>query len=174
MTSARVWPALRVRVRVLFAFADDALGVFVDAQSEEDRLAQDPFTRPFGERDLGDQLRLHPMRRRVRLRPLDEGRGLAFERFELCHQRAQELRVEAGAHVAGVFQLAAVVIADQQRTELLAAPARFGPAADDELLTALGLDLHPFARADRTIRRGAHLTDDPLEAALLGLREELL
>jgi len=69
-------------------------------------------------------------------------------------------------------QVTAFVIAEQQRAESLAAAARFGPAADDELLALARLDLtHSRERVERLGRR-SHLADDPFETAPLGEGEQ--
>src|SRR5215813_10012354 len=47
-----------------------------------------------------------------------------------------------------------------------------GVAADDELLTAMALDLDPFARTAARIRAACALGHDTLETLLIGRRQE--
>ena len=83
---------------------------------------------------------------------------------------------EAGPDLADVAQPAVVGDPEQQRAEAvlpLAPPV--GPGADDDLLRAEGLDLGPVGVAPtRSIRRGASLGDDALEAVLHGGGEDVL
>ena len=89
-------------------------------------------------------------------------------------QIAQRRAVEAGADLAGVDEVGAVVVADQQRAERDAAALRRGETADDEFLVADALELEPVAGAAAAVRRIGPLGDDTLVAALAGLAELLL
>src|SRR3954447_5104233 len=112
---------------------------------EEARVAKAPVGGPLGEADLRHQLRLHPGRathagnlvvaREGPRRPL----ALAHLGADLVQRRA----VEPGADLSGVDQLAVAVVAEQERTELLARAARCGEAADHDFLAVLALELQP-------------------------------
>ena len=80
-----------------------------------------------------------------------------LERVEPRAQLEQQLRVEAGADLAGEDEVVAVVVADEQRAEADARALRIGEAADDELLRRLALHLQPVRRAAMLVRssRGA-------------------
>src|SRR5262249_12267597 len=78
--------------------------------------------------------------------------------------------VESRADVSDVLQaaLTAIVVdAEQQRAEVRARLARFGPAADDEFLFLMDLDLAPVGRAlARLVERRRVLDDQPLPSLL--------
>src|SRR6185503_6422392 len=102
-----------------------------------------------------------------------ERRGGALERPELRAQLEQRGVRVAGADLAGVAQLVAVVVADEQRAEPDPAALGVGEPADHELLAQQTLGLDPGGAAARSIRLIAPLGDDALEAALARQREEL-
>src|SRR5207244_7561200 len=91
--------------------------------------------------------------------------------FEALAQVEEGLARVASADLAGVAQLVAVVVADQQGAEADARTLRVGEAGDDELLPAEALDLHPRRAAARDVAAGGQLADDPLVAAPAGLAE---
>jgi hypothetical protein len=74
------------------------------AQAVEHRVADPLVARPFAERDLAHQHRLHPMR------PLRDAEARSrtgcarAQRFQFSPQLAEQLFVESGAHVARVLQ----------------------------------------------------------------------
>ncbi len=77
--------------------------------------------------------------------------------------------VEAGADLAGVTQLAVVVVqAEQQRAETGAGTLRLGIADDDEFLPVAAFDLHPAATASRGVGAASALADQPFEFHLAG------
>ncbi len=146
-------------------------GVLVPPQALEPGMAQPPVRRPFGETDLGDEPGFHPVHPRPgqatdgfegRLRSLIGRQGRV--------QAGQGAPIEAGAHLAGVSQLAvAVVVAQQQRAEPGAGSPRVGVAADDELLRVLALELQPVPGAPGPVGRVGPLGDDPFPALDAGL-----
>ena len=100
------------------------------------------------------------------------GRPLAFVngdfgismRVEPRAQIEQELRVEAGADLSGKHEIAAFVVADEQRAETDARALRIGEPADDELLRRFALHLQPVLRAAMFVRRAAPLGDHAFPA----------
>ena len=93
-----------------------------------------------------------------------------------AHEPLDLVLVEAGAHVAGVGELAAAHDGEDERAER-AGPAALPPGVpgDDELLLVVGLDLQPVARAPARLVAGrGFLGDDPLELLRLGCLVERL
>src|SRR5262249_60747275 len=137
-------------------------------------VAQRAVARPLAEADLGDELRLDP-RRAARGRVAGaEGRVLACELGHLRAKRLQLALVEAGADLARVAQGLVLVVADEQRAELLAAALRRGEAADDELLLGRAFPLQPVAAALAHVAAVRTLGDEALPAAAARLGEVLL
>jgi hypothetical protein len=121
---------------------------------------------PLGEGDLGDELRLHPVRVFAKP-PGRRRRERALCRFELVQRRSELARAfcrEAGPDLAGEDQIVAVVVADEQRADSYARPLRIREAADDELLPANTLGLQPPAALSEQIGEVPVLGDDPLES----------
>src|SRR5216684_4719006 len=148
-------------------FAHHLSGGLVRSQSLEGRRAQLPGFGPLHELELSHQLGLDEMNA-LRRRAAIEWARLALERL---HQLAQllERRVgEAGADLACVYELAIVVVADEDRTRQTSALAlAIQPTADDELLAHAVLDLHPQTAAPaRFVRRVQLLAHDAFEARL--------
>ena len=85
-------------------------------------------------------------------------------RIEARAQVEQQLRVEAGADLAGKHEVLAFVVADEQRAEADARALRIGKAADDELLRRLALHLQPVLRAAMLVRRAAAFRDHAFPA----------
>ena len=87
--------------------------------------------------------------------------------LELAH-RAPSARsvclVEARADLAGVAQLAVLVVADEQRAELAARALRRREAADHQLLLGVALELQPVARAAADVGAVGALGDHALPA----------
>src|SRR6185437_8533139 len=80
-------------------------------------------------------------------------------------QRRELIAIESRARVPGVHQFAIVVIAEQQRAQMLTRSARLGVAANDELLGEFHLELPPGTRAHpRLVHRIRALRDDPFPA----------
>src|SRR5262249_1097618 len=90
------------------------------------------------------------------------------KRPQLHVQLVQDLVGEAGADLAGVDELAGVVVADEQRAGIAAALAlAFEPAADDELLSVAVLDVQPGAGAPPRFVPGVELLGPPAFEARL-------
>src|SRR2546422_7772247 len=159
--SALFTSTLPMRSELTFAPAALARRL-IRAQPEERRLPQLAVGRPLGERDLPDELRLHP-RDLADPRLRVEGRLVGAERRELRGQQAQRLGVEAGADLAAVAQAIAVVQAHEERPEEPAGSLRRRVSADDELGLLAHLQLQPRTRAGARLVDGALvLRDDAL------------
>ena len=91
-----------------------------------------------------------------------EGVGLPAQLVEPPAEVEQDLAGVAGADLARVAEPVALVIADEQGPEADARALRVGPAADDELLPADALDLHPGVAPARDVGAVEPLADDPL------------
>src|SRR6202790_4906942 len=98
-------------------------------------MPQPAVRRPFGELDLDDQRRLHPVRSLVGGRPIAEWTRLRFQRPEQLHQTPELALIEAGPRVTRVSEPTPVFVnAQEERAEVGACLPRLGPAADHELL----------------------------------------
>src|SRR5581483_8902519 len=94
---------------------------------------------------------------------------------ELSHRRAElmeHVRVEPGPDLARILEPAVAVVAQEQRAELDTRAARFGIAADHELLPMLALELEPVLRARGHVRALGPLGNQPLPALAAGLLEQ--
>src|SRR5205807_6806908 len=131
---------------------DDVARPLVLAQAQKAGMAQSAVTRPLAETDLRDQAGLDP-RDVARGRSVARNRGIrpAQGRQPPC-QLVERRAVEAGADAARVAEVAAVVVPEQQRAELLARPLRGGVPDDDQLLLIAALELEPVARAPADVR----------------------
>src|SRR5262249_48647528 len=120
---------------------------FVLAQTEKDGLPQGAVAGPFVKFNLADQHGLEPVAtlhlgRSDGLAPAGGAflgkvheRALVLEqRLKGAMQTAQGGLVEARAHLRGEPQLAVLVIANDERAEMLPAATRLAVAADDHLL----------------------------------------
>ena len=117
-------------------------------QTQVDGLPQKSVARPLREPDLRDEVRPHPVRSLHRLERIREGTSRDRARVEERRQPIERLLIEAGANRAGPTEgTRPVVIADEQRTEMLARLPRLGPTANDELLLSEKLELAPGWRA---------------------------
>src|SRR5919204_5751996 len=114
-------------------------------EPQEPGMAQLPLTGPFAEADLGDQLRPHPMHPRAGESPDRERRLVLLQRGQPPPEALEQLVVEAGPDLAGVDQLVAAVVAEQQSAEAVPGPLRVGVAADHQLLLVDALELQPVA-----------------------------
>jgi hypothetical protein len=154
--------------------ADDLRRLLVRAQALERRVPQSTVVAPLGERDLGDELGLDP----VRALGLEAAWGI-HERGLILLERQQklvELRegliVETGADLSGIAQLAVLIDAEQQGAESLARALRIGEAADHHLLPARAFRLDPVARPEPVaIGRLGAFRDHAFEPQLAGLPE---
>src|SRR5207253_698874 len=93
-----------------------------------------------------------------------EGRPVLFQAVELPAQVHKRLVRVAGAHLAGVAELLAVVavIAHEQRAQAHARALRVREATDHELLPAHAFDLHPAVAASADVAALCVLADDAL------------
>src|SRR5277367_966764 len=169
------WPeAARLEVRksresdLAEVFRQDAVDRFlVVAEAEEDGLTQLAVCRPFLERDLRYQPRRKPGRAFL-ARWICEGRARDHQWPEGLGESGEGLFSKSRADFADEVEILAVVGAEQQRAEMLAAAFGCGEAADDELFLLMRLDLEPFPRAALLVRRVAVLGDNSFEAFALG------
>jgi len=82
-------------------------------------MPQPAVPAPFREFNLRDQHRLDPVGiARIGTRHIDERRGIAAERARLCQQITARPRRVACADAAGISELAVVVVADQEGTDV--------------------------------------------------------
>ena len=112
------------------------------------------------------RIRPHPDDAAIRLLARDQqaGRGFVVDEIELHAQRPQLAIGKAGADAAGVMQVAVRVVEPHlQRADPHAAPTRWGPAQDHELLPPGAFQLHPVMAPPRAIGRIRPLGDDPLQ-----------
>src|SRR5580704_11262088 len=151
---------------VLRRLPDDIAGVLVVPQALEPRVAQLPVGRPFAEAHLGDQAGLDPVHTGPRQLAAVERGTILLQAGQRRMQAVQRSLAEAGADLSGVDELAGgVVVAQQQRAEPGAAPARVGEAADDEFLAGFALELQPVPGPAGPVGGVGALGDDPLPAA---------
>jgi hypothetical protein len=132
-------------------------------------MAQLPLTGPFAEADLGDQLRPHPMHPRAGESPDRERRLVLLQRGQPPPEALEQLVVETGPDLAGVDQVVALPVAEQQSAEAVPGPLRVGVAADHQLLLVGALELQPVARPPGRVGRVGPLGDHALPALAAGL-----
>src|SRR5215471_14021589 len=130
----------------LATFAHHVLGGLVVAEPLERRGPQLTAARPLDELELGDDLRLDEVGRARRCDTRLEWALVSGQRLELCVQVVERPVGEPGSNLARVHELALVVVADEQGARI-SAPLAFPvePAADDQLLSVMVLDLLPHA-----------------------------
>src|ERR1700748_348603 len=107
-------------------------------------MTQLAVARPLSKPDLGHQFRTYPASAVLPHQPPGERRGVLLHGGELLVQAAQRGLVEAGTHLGGIAEVAAVVIAEEQRAQLYSAALRAGVAADDEFLVADAFEFQPI------------------------------
>ena len=137
--------------------------------------------RPFAERDLGHQLRLHPaLAAGGAPAPAAGLDGRCIEQrlvdLELDQSRMHGVagaRIPARADVARIEERALVVVAQQEAAHLGGRVGAVGEAADHQLLAQRALELQPGLGARRHVGRIATLQDDPFELHLAGGLEHL-
>ena len=130
-------------------------------------MAERAVVAPFGERDFRDEIGLDPMGSLgfEPARRIHERRLALLALDELLVQRRERSVVETGADFARVAELAAVVDAQQQRTEPGARTLRIGEAADHHFLPARAFHLDPVARPFAiVVERIGALADHAFEA----------
>src|SRR5262249_6097129 len=131
------------------------------AKSQINRVSEFAVGGPLGELDLRDELGPDPVWMFVRLWGDRERRPRRLERFQQLPDASQLLAVEARAGMARVYQVAAVVHAEQQRTKICAGLTRLGPSADHELLLVDEFELAPVRRSlPRPVERRGVLGDE--------------
>src|SRR5688572_6349578 len=136
-------------------------------------MAEDAVGSELGIGHLADQLRLYPVRSAAgRARDI-ERRLVYLKRPHRVAEVVDHFRVEAGADLAGVAQLAAFPDAQVQRAESVALVALL-PSNDDEFLPLDAFDLQPIASAITLVGRPGLLRDDALAAFLADRFEQLL
>ena len=119
---------------------------------EVGRVAQAAVVRPLAEPHLGDELRLDPLHVALahprHLRRDGERRRVALRAASGAQQLVDLGVVEAGADVADVAQLAALVDAEHERAERAGAPARRRACSRRRRTPrrSCDLDLQPVAR----------------------------
>src|SRR3569832_2866501 len=97
------------------------------------------------------------------------GCGGLCEGLEYALERS---RVEARADLAGITELAVIVLnTDEQGTELITAPRRIGVAADHEFLALIALLLEPIAAARGFITCVGALGDDAFQVMMASVCE---
>ena len=110
-------------------------------------MAQQAIAGPLRESHLRDEIGLHPVRPLQRLEPVRERAFRHVPRSKEPGQPIQLRLVEAGADRSRPSQRSViVVVADEQRAEVLPRLPRLGPAADDELLLLDEFELAPRRR----------------------------
>ena len=137
-------------------------------------MADPALLGPLGEAHLGDQPGLDPVVAAAAGRAGIERRPGARERLQAVPHAAQGGLVEAGADLAGIDEAVTVVDPHVQRAEPPARALRLRPAADDELLAEVALDLQPLARASADVAAVGALGDDALQPLLGGRLVERL
>src|SRR5260370_2706707 len=146
LVSLRVRPSICTSTAVSLAtFAHHLLRGLVDAKSLEGRRAELPAPRPFHELELGDDLRLDEVGGSRRRRAGLEWVLVGGDGLQLCVQVVERFVGEPGTDLSGVDELPLlVVVAHQERARISASLAlAVEPAADDELLPEMVLDLLP-------------------------------
>src|SRR5579872_1780213 len=148
LVSFSVRPSIWTSTDVSLAtFAHHLFGRLVEPEALERRRTELSPARPLDELELCHDLRLdevcRPGRRARGVRALVGG-----QRLEHLVELFERGVGEAGAHLARVDELAAVVVADEKRSRVPAALAlALEPAAHDQLLAVAVLDLHPHPGA---------------------------
>src|SRR5207245_5980503 len=109
-------------------------------------LAQRPRPGPLAEFDLAHKLRLREGGV-LQAGRLGEGAGVAPQRPHEVFELVEHALGEARSHVAGVAELAAVVVAEEEGADAARPPAfAGGEPPDHELLAAMVLHLEPGPR----------------------------
>ena len=133
-------------------FTHDGCRLDVGSQTTKHRMTNVAVAGPVGERHLGHQRGLHPVRAAVDPARIGERADGGGDRGEPALERQQRVCIKAGADPAGVLQHALFVVhAQQQGADAGACALRIGIAADHELLPAAALELDPVGRAARHI-----------------------
>src|SRR5688500_5376104 len=125
-------------------------------------MAELAVNRPFDERYLDDDFRAGPVRTQARQadRP-GERRCRDLEGVQPGPQIQQQLRIEAGAHFPGKYQVGTLEIADEQRAETDARTLGIGETPDHEVLHGFAFHFEPVWRTAVLVGRTAALRDHP-------------
>ncbi len=171
------WGSRRGRGRGGRLLAPHVARLLVGAQSLHRRMADPAVVRPFGERDLGDQLRLHPVGVPPQPRVVDrrvEGRSIGLDLLQPPPQLAEVTGVppRARADLAGPAKGAVFEVPNQQRADPRARSLGIREAADHELLPAHALGLLPVQVAAAAVRRAQTLGHDPFQTQRAGVLKE--
>src|SRR5262245_58344427 len=111
-------------------------------------MAEAAVAGPLDVADLGHEVGPGPAGGLGRRLAPGEGRGLALAGLQLPRELLQHRLVEPRADLAGVDQLAPVVVPDQDRPETRTGPLGGGPPADHQLLLPDALQLQPVLGAE--------------------------
>src|SRR4051794_28833322 len=152
--------------------SDHLLGSLVVPQAEVARVAQPPVPRPLAECELPDQAWLDPMGSLRDRMDVDEWGVRSLQLPHPLAEVGERPLVETGADLAGVAELAVLVVADEERPEVGALAMRRGEAPDHELLLMRALQLQPVRGAGARVAALGPLGDQPLEAAPAGVLEQ--
>src|SRR5687767_11495724 len=164
---------LRLIRGLLWALDAHLLGGNILAQAHERALPDQPLVGALGKFHLGHQLRPQPGDALL-ARRIFQGALLDSQLSELFRKRAEALVVEAGADLAGIHQLARLLVhAQDDRAEARARAFRRGIAGDDEVLPQPALELDPALGAAGGVDRFRLLADQPFEAELARVLEHL-
>src|SRR5438034_7096389 len=118
------------------AFAVDRAGILVIMHSEEDRLSQFAGRGPFCEFHLDNDARRHPMNRLIGAESFGKWRRPPLESPKPPPQIVQGFAGESAARVADIVEhTSAVVVSEEDRTEMRPGSSWFGVAANDELFS---------------------------------------
>ncbi|GEM_PF-7092744 len=139
-------------------------------------MADMSIPRPPRKRDLGQQYRLHPVRRPRQAGARRKRWRFGGDRLQPRLQLAQGGARETRAHIAHIAQRAGglVVHAQQQRAQRRARSLRIGIATHDEFLPVSAFQLDPIRRARRDIGGILALADHAFETQRAGGRQQLV
>src|SRR4030081_396633 len=102
-----------------------------------------------------------------------ERRAAYHAGVQLVPQTEQRGGVETSPHLAGVFELAPIVVTDEKRAKADPASGGIGEAADHQLLFVDAFELQPVGGSSVDVFAVSALRDQPLEALLTRLPIEL-
>ena len=148
--------------------------LLVAAQAEEATVAHVPVGGELGKSDLGDQFGFEPGHPAcARLVGLDRG-GLALQLLHLSGEVGERIGIEAGADIALVDEVLALMLGEQQAGKRAAFRGRFLPSDDDEFLPPGALDLDPALAPPPGVSAIDGLGNDPFLPGLAHRAVKLL
>jgi len=152
------------------AFGDAVSGKqhLLVAQSQKARVPQFAFGRPFGETNLGYQLGLHPMHSRAGHPVSGEWTHTGLEPREPFSQTAQGNVVVSGSDLAGIPELSALVVADQQGPKTDALALGIGISCNNKFLFVDAFGFQPLAGPLGHIAATAILGNDSFPVPVAG------